>query len=164
MSIHHFQTLVNWPEPEIENQLLALHRSIFGAEATAQDLHERFSAYRHGLVLLAWEEQTLIGYKIGYERKTHHYYSWLGGIHPDWRKQGIGAQLMVLQHQWCRDHHYHTIRTHTKNKWREMLILNLRHGFDIIGTLTDEQGEPKLILEKKLYPLALSLSGSKDNK
>ena len=31
-----------------------------------------------------------------------------------------------------------------------MLILNLKHGFDIIGTYTDDFGEPKIILEKKL--------------
>ncbi|MCL4426117.1 MAG: hypothetical protein M1299_02105 [Firmicutes bacterium] len=33
-----------------------------------------------------------------------------------------------------------------------MLILNLRHGFDIIGTYTDEKGEPKIILAKSLNP------------
>lgn len=31
-----------------------------------------------------------------------------------------------------------------------MLILNLRRGLDIIGTYTDERGEPKIILEKRL--------------
>ncbi|WP_274519618.1 hypothetical protein [Caenibacillus caldisaponilyticus] len=40
--------------------------------------------------------------------------------------------------------------TQTKNKWRAMLLLNLRHGFDIIGTFTDEKGEPKFILQKRL--------------
>jgi len=31
-----------------------------------------------------------------------------------------------------------------------MIILNLRHGFDIIGAYTDEEGEPKLIQGKRL--------------
>lgn len=31
-----------------------------------------------------------------------------------------------------------------------MLILNLRHGFDTIGTYTDEKGEQKIILKKQL--------------
>jgi hypothetical protein len=31
-----------------------------------------------------------------------------------------------------------------------MLILNIKHGFDVIGTYTDEKGEPKIILEKRL--------------
>lgn len=42
------------------------------------------------------------------------------------------------------------VQTKTKNKWRDMLILNIKNGFDIIGTYTDDSGEPKIILEKKL--------------
>ena len=45
---------------------------------------------------------------------------------------------------------YEVIQTQTKNKWRNMLILNLRHGFDIVGTYTDSKGEPKIILKKRL--------------
>ncbi|HEY8343405.1 MAG TPA: GNAT family N-acetyltransferase [Calditerricola sp.] len=45
-----------------------------------------------------------------------------------YRRRGIATELMKRQHAWCRRHGYQTIRTHTKNKWREMLILNLRHG------------------------------------
>ncbi|MBO8157289.1 MAG: hypothetical protein H0Z32_12600 [Bacillaceae bacterium] len=38
-------------------------------------------------------------------------------------------------------------------KWKGMLILNLKHGFDVIGTYTDEKGEPKIILRKNLLEL-----------
>ena len=54
------------------------------------------------------------------------------------------------QHDWCIKKGYETIRTHTKNSFKSMLILNLKNGFDVIGTFTDEKGEPKIILEKKL--------------
>ena len=57
---------------------------------------------------------------------------------------------MVRQHAWCREQGYSVVSTRTKNKWRNMLILNLRYGFDIIGTYTDDQGEPKIILTKTL--------------
>jgi hypothetical protein len=33
---------------------------------------------------------------------------------------------------------------------RDILILNLRHAFDVVGTYTDEKGEPKIFLEKRL--------------
>jgi hypothetical protein len=36
------------------------------------------------------------------------------------------------------------------NKWRSMLILNIKCGFDVIDTYTDENGRNKIILEKKL--------------
>jgi len=41
------------------------------------------------------------------------------------------------------------IRTQTRNTWRNMLILNLRNGFDIVGTFT-EQGDTTILLEKRL--------------
>ena len=31
-----------------------------------------------------------------------------------------------------------------------MLVLNIENGFDVIGTYTDDSGEPKIIFEKKL--------------
>lgn len=31
-----------------------------------------------------------------------------------------------------------------------MLLLNIKNGFDVIGTYTDQDGEIKIILEKSL--------------
>lgn len=44
---------------------------------------------------------------------------------------------------------YNVIRTQTRNTWREMLILNLQNGYDVVGTRT-EQGETTILLEKCL--------------
>ena len=57
---------------------------------------------------------------------------------------------MKLQHDWCSKNSFSVIETRTKNKWKNMLILNLKNGFNIIGTFTNEKGEPKIILEKNL--------------
>lgn len=57
---------------------------------------------------------------------------------------------MENQRRWLKENGYHKVRTKTKNKWRDMLILNLKNGFEIIGTYTDEKGEPKIILEKNV--------------
>lgn len=145
-----FETLPAWPEPPVGAALRDLHALVFANAVTEAELQERLSWQRDPLVQLAWHGEQLVGYKIGYLRKERHYYSWIGGVHPDFRQQGIAGQLMQAQHAWCQQQGYKTVRTHTKNSWRSMLILNLRHGFDVIGTLTDELGEPKLILEKKL--------------
>jgi hypothetical protein len=56
---------------------------------------------------------------------------------------------MRRQHDWCRQNGYRTIRTHTYNQWRSMLILNIRSGFDIIGTLSGKRGLT-IVLEKTL--------------
>lgn len=85
---------------------------------------------------------------IGYQDRKTRFYSWLGGVYPEYRGQGIASELVVKQHAWCRSQGYSVVRTQTKNKWRNMLILNLRHGFDVVGTYTNEHREPKIILEK----------------
>ncbi|TAE32267.1 MAG: GNAT family N-acetyltransferase [Cytophagales bacterium] len=101
------------------------------------------------LIGLAYDGEKLVGYKIGYERQPGQFYSWLGGVLPDYRGHGIASVLMKQQHDWCRTENYQTIRTQTYNRWRSMLILNLRHGFDIVGTVQGKRGL-MIVLEKKL--------------
>ncbi|HEX8429544.1 GNAT family N-acetyltransferase [Hymenobacter sp.] len=91
----------------------------------------------------------LIGCKLGYERKPGQYYSWLGGVQPDFRGQGIAGELMRQQHAWCQQQGYQRIRTQTYNRWRPMLLLNLRAGFDIVGTVQGPRGLI-IVLEKEL--------------
>ncbi|MGP4081804.1 GNAT family N-acetyltransferase [Pseudalkalibacillus sp. R45] len=139
--------LTSMPEEKTLDQICALHNLVFSS--TKGFLEELQTKHRF-CMLAAYDKGTPIGYKIGYERKANHFYSWLGGVHPDHRGKGVGEELLIRQHDWCRTNGYQTIRTHTKNKWRSMLILNIKNGFDIIGTFTDKSGEPKIILEKHL--------------
>ncbi|MBD2715760.1 GNAT family N-acetyltransferase [Microvirga sp. STR05] len=113
------------------------------ADLRYQQQHQPVQAW------LAYIGEELVGCKLGYERKPGHYYSWLGGVHPDFRGQGIAAELMRQQHAWCREQGYQHIRTHTYNRWRAMLLLNLRHGFNIIGTMQGTRGLT-IVLEKEL--------------
>nr|WP_239587615.1 GNAT family N-acetyltransferase [Bacillus pakistanensis] len=124
-----------------------LYQEIFQNDG---DFFDSMEEKKNPLINLAIDSEKVIGFKIGYDRKIGHFYSWLGGVHPSYRGQGIASHLMKHQHEWCMKHGYETIQTKTKNKWKNMLILNLKSGFDVIGTYTDKQGEPKIILEKKL--------------
>ncbi|HZG16891.1 MAG TPA: GNAT family N-acetyltransferase [Candidatus Bathyarchaeia archaeon] len=138
------------PDEQVCNGVIQLQEKVF--QSKAQNMFAELKNKDGILILVAMDESAIVGYKIGYQRKPRHYYSWLGGVDPAYRKHGIGNTLMRMQHEWCKQHDYQTIRTHTKNKWRDMIILNLRHGFDIIGTWTDDLGEPKIMLEKRLVP------------
>ncbi|WP_188558847.1 GNAT family N-acetyltransferase [Hymenobacter glacieicola] len=100
---------------------------------------------------LAWADAQLVACKLGYERKPGHYYSWLGGVHPDFRRRGLAQELMRQQHAWGQQQGYRSIRTQTLNRWRSMLVLNLRMGFDIVGTVQGERGLT-LVLEKSILP------------
>lgn len=137
------------PEEPILTGILRLHERVFG-EGQSERVRTEAAGKQRLLTIVAMSDGQVVGYKIGYERKPEHFCSWIGAVAQEFRKRGIGTELMRLQHQWCRVRGYRAIRTTTKNKWRDMIVLNLRSGFDIIGAYTDEKGEPKLILEKRL--------------
>ena len=101
------------------------------------------------VVWLALDQDQVVGCKLGYAQKPGHFYSWLGCVSPSFRGQGIAAELMRQQHDWCKEQGYHTVRTHTYNQWRDMLVLNIRSGFAIIGTVQGARGL-MIVLEKVL--------------
>lgn len=139
------------PDEPLQTSLLDLLTHVFDTQSRTELLVELINQQAHsGLqVFLASENGRVVGCKLGYERKPGQFYSWLGGVHPDCRGQGVASELMRQQHDWCRQCGYHTIRTQTYNQWRDMLILNLRFGFDIIGTLQGKHGL-MIVLEKKI--------------
>ncbi|QQE81454.1 GNAT family N-acetyltransferase [Alicyclobacillus sp. SO9] len=141
-------------ESDWYQSMCALHSTIFRPQGT-DAIEEELSSKPNFLILVALANQQVVGYKIGYQERRTRFYSWLGGVHPEYRGQGIASELMLRQHEWCRSQGYTVVRTQTKNKWRSMLILNLRHGFDVVGTYTDKHGEPKIILEKRIESSAL---------
>lgn len=130
-------------------ELRSLHDRIFQSEGSDTISEELLSRPRFHIGV-AFSEDRVVGYKIGYQDRKHRFYSWLGGVDALCRGRGIASQLMRLQHVWCAEQGYRVVRTQTNNRWRDMLILNLHHGFDIVGTYTDERGESKIILEKRL--------------
>jgi ribosomal protein S18 acetylase RimI-like enzyme len=94
----------------------------------------------------------IVGFKLGYEKNEDIFYSWLGGVLPEYQKMGIASYLMKLQHKWCLQNSYKTIQTKTKNKFKNMLILNFKSGFNIVRTELSTANELKIVLEKNLYP------------
>lgn len=50
---------------------------------------------------------------------------------PDNRKRGITLTLIEQQHEYLRKNGYKVVQTKTMNKWRNMLILNKKNGFNI---------------------------------
>jgi len=43
------------------------------------------------LCCYAYDNDELVGYKIGYSPRLSYFESWIGCVHPNYRKQGIGA-------------------------------------------------------------------------
>ncbi len=147
----HYELMDGLPVEPVLTSLIDHLATLFRNQSRAELLTDlTYQQERTGLhVILAFENERVVGCKLGYERKPDQFYSWLGGVHPDYRGQGIASELMHRQHDWCRQHNYHTVRTQTYNQWRSMLILNLRFGFDIVGTVQGSHGLT-IVLEKKL--------------
>ncbi|WP_231514872.1 GNAT family N-acetyltransferase [Oceanobacillus salinisoli] len=136
------------PEEKVLDGILELHKNIFG---TSDDLINKMESKYQLLIITAMNGTKVIGYKIGYAMDSNKFYSWLGGVDTNYRKNGIASMLMEKQHQYLKGLGYKMVQTKTINKWRNMLILNIKSGFDIIDTYTDEKGLHKIILEKNLH-------------
>ncbi len=136
---------------EIASYIFQLESAIFDDPYSKEKIL-RESAKKHELiVLICFDGERAVGFKIGYELTGRLFYSWLGGVDPAYRGQGIARLLMDHQHQLVSNRGYKMIRTHTQNKFREMLIFNIKYGFDISGVFkTSTDDEQTIILEKEL--------------
>ncbi|HET7658094.1 MAG TPA: GNAT family N-acetyltransferase [Bacillales bacterium] len=132
--------------PEMKN-ILNTYEQIFKSDSGG--FVEEMKEKRGLVTFAAMEDQKMVGFKMGYDRKKDHFYSWIGGVIQEHRGKGVASEMMHLQHEWCRNHGYSAIRTQTKNKWKDMLILNLRHDYHVIGTYITENNETKIMLEKR---------------
>jgi predicted GNAT superfamily acetyltransferase len=135
------------PDGDILEGILELHKDIFG---TSDDLINKMTSKPQLLVITALYRKKVIGYKIGYAIDNNKFYSWLGGVETNFRKYGVASRLMELQHQYLKENGYNVVQTKTMNKWRNMLVLNIKNGYDVIDTHIDEKGLHKIVLEKKL--------------
>ncbi|XQY90000.1 GNAT family N-acetyltransferase [Metabacillus sp. HB246100] len=135
------------PDEAVLDGIIQLHKAIFNS---SDDVKNKMDAKSNVIVLTAMKNSKVIGYKIGYELTPHMFYSWLGGVDPTYRKNGIASQLMSRQHSLLKEKGYRVVQTKSMNKWRSMLLLNIQNGFDVIDTYVDEKGLHKITLEKTL--------------
>lgn len=87
----------------------------------------------------------VIGLKLGYERHRGVFNSWMGGVAPDVRGQGIATALMDAQHAWAKTAGFRGLETATRQPNQAMAILNLKAGYMVAG-LDVTPGEPTKIL------------------
>lgn len=137
------------PDKEKLGKILEFYGLIF-SDANAEKFEKRISEAKNPLILLALDNEKIVGFKIGYEIEPKVFYSWLGGVDKNFRFREIAAELMKRQHLWCRRKGFETVRTKTKNEFKAMPILNITHNFDIVNVYRDKRDELKIVLEKDL--------------
>jgi ribosomal protein S18 acetylase RimI-like enzyme len=129
--------------------LLALCRSIF-PDFTPAYLLDRLPRLTDPTLWLAIEQGEWKGFKLAYRRGGDLLYSWLGGVSPDLRGQGIASELMRLQHDDAAANGYRFVETRTRAANNSMILLNLRHGFHVTGFETDARGIAVVIQRKAI--------------
>jgi len=108
------------------------------------ELHSKLN----GLKVLAVKAEHFsktVGFKIGYELDASRFYSWLGGVLPEYRKQGIGATLLQFQEHLAFELGYRVIEVKSMNRFPAMLNLLASNDYQVIG----QEGE-KIRFSKQL--------------
>ena len=103
-------------------------------------------------ILTAYKDNQPVGFKIGYDRyHDGSFYSWMGGISPDYRRLGIADILTDKQEEWAKSKGYRTIVLKTRKKHKAMLHFCEKRGFTIVKTLQKlPDSEIRIILKKLL--------------
>ncbi len=102
------------------------------------------------LVILAYIDNELAGFKIGYEKNRGTFFSWLGAVFPKHQRKGVARALLCYQHKSCTKNNYNEIQTETQGTNANMLVLNLQEGFSIFGSHLGRNDEITVQLRKKL--------------
>ena len=84
------------------------------------------------LILTAYDDHNPIAFKIGYHRHSDgSFYSWMGGVLPNYRRKGIANNLADHQETWAKKKGYNSIKLQTRSKHNAMLALAINRGFQI---------------------------------
>lgn len=133
--------------------LAGMEIRIFEEPYSREKLERELTRKTNLVAIVAVHDGNPVAFKVGFELTMTLFYSWIGGVVPEARGHGIARRLMDQQHVIARDEGYECIRTETENRFKPMLILNLKCGFDVVGVRTSED-YPKtvIMLEKRLLP------------
>lgn len=105
----------------------------------------RLAGKQH-LILVAEDEQQLLGFKIGYQVDSTTFYSWFGGVTAAARNRGVAQQLLEAQERWVTEQGYQALTVKSRNQFPAMLRLLLRNGYLIENF---EKVDP--LMESRLY-------------
>ena len=98
-------------------------------------------------VFVAEQSAKIVGFKAGYATAYDRYYSWLGGVRPEYRRRGVASELMRRQHAWIENSRFRLLETQVSKSNSQMIAINEAGGFIKSGDFLKD-GDPYLIFEK----------------
>lgn len=115
-------------------EVIAVHHQIpeFGQKITRDKLTNRLYG-KDCLILLACFYSKPIAYKVGYAVSSTEFYSWLGGVALEYRKNGVATKLREAQEAWATQNNYSALSVKSMNRYPVMLQLLISGGYQICG-------------------------------
>ena len=126
-----------------------LYNQIFKPRQEEEFFRRRFEGRHNSLILAAVVDGDPVGFSLGFENKPTVFFEWLYGVLPDYRRAGIGAQLMDASNAWAKENHYHSTRMECHNQHREMLHMAIAKGYDIAGIRWEPERHSNLVIFEK---------------
>jgi len=83
------------------------------------------------LAIVALQEQKPVGFKLGYALDEGCFYSWVGGVLPEYRGKGVANALLMYQENWALEQGYQQIKVKTMNCYPNMLKMLLSNRYRI---------------------------------
>ena len=115
----------------------------------AADYAERISGRFH-IALIAESHGQSAGFKLGYARTPEDFYSWVGGVDPEYRGLGFASALLERQEALVAEAGFSTIRVKSMNRYPAMLRLLLANGYLIEGYEPNSGPDDAKILFRKI--------------
>ena len=138
--------------PRNFQECIVLSRRIpeFDSPYDVIEYEKRYAEDHISLTALAGEKPA--GFKIGYDRfKDGSFYSWMGGVLPQYRKQGVASSLANNQEEWARKKGFSSIRLKIWKRHQAMLKFCIQRGFTVIKKIPKNfDSESRIWLEKQL--------------
>lgn len=135
------------------SELLWVHQRIpeFQGKGSLDFYTERLKHRLH-LALVAEKDGELLGFKVGYQSDNPNtFYSWMGGVRPEFRKHGIANALAEFQENWAREKGFQSVFFKTRNRFPAMISFGLKRGFKIIEVIPKGGVEDyRVVMSKQL--------------
>lgn len=134
-------------------ELLWIHERIpeFSGKIALNFYADRLEDRMH-LPLVAEKDGEILGFKVGSQSDSPDvFYSWMGGVRPEFRKQGIAEALAEHQENWAREKGFRTVFFKTRNSCPAMIGFGLKRGFQIMEVIIKKRVEDfRIIMTKEL--------------
>ena len=89
---HRLHCIEGLPDKTDIQTILSLYTDIF-QDADSEFFINRIQTKDDHLSILAFSNEKPVGFKIGYRYDLSTFYSWIGGVLPTYRQQGIATAM-----------------------------------------------------------------------